>query len=64
VQRDHPPLQHPEVIIGENRSFSGEEELLKARGGVVEVLQDRECIELMTAFIREKAKLWNEDIGV
>lgn len=52
------------MIIGENRSFSGEEELLKARGGVVEVLQDRECIELMTAFIREKAKLWNEDIGV
>ena len=54
----------PKVIIGENRTFMGEEALLRSRGVAVEVLQDRECIELMTAFIREKPELWHEDIGV
>ena len=53
----------PGVVIGENRTFMGEEELLRARGVVVEVLQDPRCIEMMTAFIRENPRLWNEDIG-
>jgi cytosine/creatinine deaminase len=52
------------VIVGENRTFLGEEELLRSRGVQVEVLQDRRCIELMTSFIRDKPGLWNEDIGV
>jgi cytosine/creatinine deaminase len=53
----------PHVIVGENQTFMGEEELLRARGVSVAVLQDEECIELMTSFIRERPELWNEDIG-
>lgn len=54
----------PKVVIGENRTFMGEEELLRSRGVVVEVLQDDGCIALMERFIAEKPELWNEDIGV
>ena len=53
----------PHVIIGENRTFLGEEELLRGRGVVVEVLQDARCIELMDQFIRAHPTLWHEDIG-
>lgn len=53
----------PRVVIGENRTFLGEEELLRSRGVSVEVLQDAECQELMERFIRENPGLWNEDIG-
>lgn len=53
----------PRVIIGENTTFQGEETLLKSRGVDVEVLQDRRCIELMSAFIAARPELWNEDIG-
>jgi len=53
----------PRVVAGENRTFLGEEELLRARGVDVEVLQDPTCIELMSRFIREHPELWNEDIG-
>ncbi len=54
----------PRVIIGENRTFLGEEELLRSRGVEVTVLHDPECEEMMTRFIRENPSLWNEDIGV
>ncbi len=54
----------PRVIIGENRTFLGEEALLRSRGVAVEVVQDPACIQLMTQFIRERPELWNEDIGV
>jgi cytosine deaminase len=37
--------------------------LLRSRGVQVDVLQDADCIELMTNFIRDHAQLWNEDIG-
>lgn len=53
----------PRVIVGENMTFMGEEELLRSRGVIVEVLQDPRCIELMRAFIRKNPTLWNEDIG-
>ena len=53
----------PRVIVGENRTFMGEEELLRSRGVSVEVLDDQECVALMTAFIRDHPQLWNEDIG-
>ena len=52
------------VIVGENRTFLGEEDLLRSRGVSVTVLQDARCIQLMTEFIREHPQLWNEDIGV
>jgi cytosine deaminase len=54
----------PRVIVGENRTFLGEEELLRSRGVAVEVLQDDRCIRLMAEFIRRKPDLWHEDIGV
>ena len=54
----------PRVVIGENRTFLGEEELLRSRGVQLEVLQDERCIRLMEQFIAEKPELWNEDIGV
>lgn len=54
----------PKVVIGENRTFMGEEALLRSRGVTVDVLQDPTCIEMMQAFIAAKPKLWNEDIGV
>ncbi len=54
----------PRVVIGENRTFLGEEELLRSRGVTLEILQDESCIQLMDEFIRKSPSLWNEDIGV
>ena len=54
----------PRVVVGENVTFRGEEDLLQARGVAVDVLQDARCIEMMRRFIREHPALWNEDIGV
>lgn len=53
----------PKVVIGENKTFMGEEELLKSRGVEVEVVNDPTCIEMMESFITNKPELWNEDIG-
>ncbi|SEL98851.1 nucleoside deaminase [Halomonas daqiaonensis] len=53
----------PKVVIGENRTFLGEEALLKERGVEVEVLQDPECITMMEGFIAASPELWHEDIG-
>ncbi len=53
----------PTVVVGENRNFRGEENLLRRRGVDVIVLQDPECITLMRQFIEEHPGLWNEDIG-
>ena len=53
----------PHVIIGENRTFMGDEDLLRSRGVTVEVLNDPECIDMMTDFIERNPELWNEDIG-
>jgi creatinine deaminase len=54
----------PRVIVGENRTFMGEEELLRSRGVSLEVVQSDECIQMMREFIRKHPTLWNEDIGV
>ncbi|MFU8819567.1 MAG: nucleoside deaminase [Desulfurivibrio sp.] len=53
----------PRVVIGENVTFHGEEELLRGRGVLIEVVQDTRCIEMMRRFIQEHPALWNEDIG-
>lgn len=52
------------VIVGENKTFMGDEELLRQRGVSVTVLQDPTCVQLMEDFIRNSPQLWNEDIGV
>ena len=54
----------PRVIIGENQTFYGAEDLLRSRGVEVTVMDDPECVAMMTAFIAERPSLWNEDIGV
>jgi creatinine deaminase len=54
----------PAVVIGENMTFRGEEELLRARGVSLRILQEPACITLMTRFIESHPELWNEDIGV
>ena len=53
----------PNVVVGENRTFMGEEEWLRSRGVTIEVVQDSRCIELMKRFIAEHPQLWYEDIG-
>ena len=53
----------PLVVIGENQTFRGEEELLESRGVNVTVLQTIECIQLMKDFVAANPGLWNEDIG-
>lgn len=54
----------PRVIIGENKTFLGEEELLVSKGVEVRVLDNAECKDMMARFINENPELWNEDIGV
>jgi cytosine deaminase len=54
----------PRVVVGENFTFMGEEELLRSRGVKVEVLQEDTCVQMMQAFIAQRPELWNEDIGV
>ena len=54
----------PRVVIGENRTFTGEEELLRSRGVEITILQDAKCIGMMNEFIANHPDLWNEDIGV
>lgn len=53
----------PKVVIGENKTFMGAEDLLRSHGVEVIVLNDAECIKLMKDFIKDKPNLWNEDIG-
>ena len=54
----------PHVVIGENRTFMGEEALLGSRGVRLDVVQDETCIRMMREFIARHPDLWNEDIGV
>ncbi|MDJ0717080.1 MAG: nucleoside deaminase [Prochloraceae cyanobacterium] len=54
----------PEVVIGENVTFMGEEEYLRSKGVAIKVLQDTRCIKLMSDFIVKNPQLWNEDIGI
>jgi len=53
----------PKVVVGENRTFLGEEAWLRARGVEVEVVDDPACVALMRRMISERRALWDEDIG-
>ena len=53
----------PHVVIGENRTFMGEEDLLRSRGVEVEIMESDECRQLMEEFVAMRPDLWNEDIG-
>ncbi|WP_169976212.1 nucleoside deaminase [Tautonia rosea] len=53
----------PRIVIGENRTFRGPEDHLRAQGIVLDVRDDPECVRLMSDFIQARPELWNEDIG-
>jgi cytosine deaminase len=53
----------PRVIVGENRTFAGNEDFLRARGVEVIVLDDTRCVSLMSRFQRDYPAVWAEDIG-
>ena len=53
----------PRVMVGESITFQGDEALLRSRGVTVDVLQDPECIRIMSEFIASRPELWHEDIG-
>ena len=55
--------QIPEVVVGENKTFTGPEAYVRSRGVEVNVLNNTECQQLMTQFITNNPELWNEDIG-
>ena len=54
----------PVVVVGENRTFMGEEDWLRSRGVRVDVIQDETCVAMMREFIGTYPSLWHEDIGV
>lgn len=54
----------PRVVIGENETFLGREDWMRAEGIQVVVMNDQRCKELMRAFIASRPELWNEDIGI
>jgi len=53
----------PRVVIGENRTFQGAEDYLRANGVELELADDAACIRLMSDFIAARPELWHEDIG-
>lgn len=53
----------PRVVLGENRTFVGAEDLLRGNGVEVVNLDSEECAQLMHAFITAHPDVWNEDIG-
>ena len=53
----------PRIVVGENRTFNGPEDYLRSRGIELVILDDQDCIDIMTEFIKTRPELWNEDIG-
>ena len=53
----------PRVVVGENRTFLGAEDHLRANGVTVEVVDDQTCVEMMSGFVTTHPGLWSEDIG-
>lgn len=51
------------VVVGEHRSFMGEEDWLRSRGVAIELVDDAACVALMAEFMRTRPQLWDEDIG-
>jgi creatinine deaminase len=52
------------VVIGEARTFFGGHEWLAENGVQITIVDDEECIAMMTSFVAARPELWNEDIGV
>lgn len=54
----------PRVVVGENRTFIGDEEHMRSHGILVEIIDDPECVSLMSSFVGTQPALWQEDIGI
>ena len=52
------------VVVGENQTFRGPEDYLRSRDVDLDVVDNKECQQLMRDFIEANPSLWNEDIGV
>lgn len=53
----------PRVVIGENQTFVGAEDLMRQHGIELIVADDPRCVALMERLQREKPDLWAEDVG-
>jgi cytosine deaminase len=53
----------PKIVVGENRTFQGPEDYVRSRGVELVIVDDEECVRLMTEFIRDRPELWFEDLG-
>ena len=53
----------PRVVLAENRTFQGAEDLLRSRGVEVVNLESDEAVALMREFATRHPELWAEDIG-
>ncbi|MEX1091682.1 MAG: nucleoside deaminase [Acidimicrobiia bacterium] len=53
----------PRLVVGENQTFQGPQDLLEAAGVEVTLVNDERCINMMLEFIATEPGLWNEDIG-
>lgn len=51
------------VVVGESKNFDGAKEFMESHGVEVLDINSSECIELMSKFILDNPKLWDEDIG-
>jgi cytosine deaminase len=51
------------VVIGENRTFHGGQDWLELHGVRITMVDDAECVAMMTDFIATRPDLWFEDIG-
>ena len=54
----------PKVVVGDNQTFRGPEDYLRSRNVELDVVDNKECQQLMRDFIEANPSLWNEDIGV
>lgn len=53
----------PRVVIGENKTFLGDETTLKLHNVHLDLLNSNECYELLQNYIKEHHSIWYEDIG-
>jgi creatinine deaminase len=51
------------VVVGESVNFAGGIDWLRSNGTNVIDLHSTECIDLLSAYIRDNPDVWNEDIG-
>jgi cytosine deaminase len=51
------------VVVGEDVNFPGNIDFLRQHGVEVVLVDDEQCKQLMTRFIKEKPEIWFEDIA-